>query len=113
MPRGHLCEPRDYQQMSWLRRGGEHGAQREADRSGPGELTFEYLPLPPSALLRVSALWPDADRSMPDVALIVDDGSERHELEPLPDPAAPDEPTRWRAAFMVRASVLEGPATSV
>src|SRR4051794_41417438 len=97
--------------MSWLRRGGRSSAEEGDDRSGPGDLTFEYLPLPPTALLRVSARWPDGDRSAPDVLLVIDVGAEHHELEPLPDPAA-GERIGWRAAFAAPFSVVETDAAS-
>src|SRR3954471_18583740 len=97
--------------MSWLRRGGRSSAGEGDDRSGPGDLTFEYLPLPPTALLRVSASWPDADRSAPDVLLVIDAGGEHHELEPLPDPAA-GERSGWRAAFAAPYAVVETDAAS-
>src|SRR3954468_19013090 len=92
--------------MSWLRRGGRSSAGEGDERSAPGDLTFEYLPLPPTALLRVSADWPDADRSAPDVLLVVHAGDERHELEPLPDPAAAER-SGWRAAFAAPFEVVE------
>ena len=92
--------------MSWLRRGGRAGAGEGDERAAPGDLAFEYLPLPPTALLRVSARWPDAERSAPDVLLVVDMGTERLELEPLPDPAAAER-AGWRAAFAAPYSVVE------
>src|SRR3954468_18788617 len=92
--------------MSWLRRGGRASAGEGDERAAPGDLAFEYLPLPPTALLRVSARWPDAERSAPDVLLIVDVGIERMELEPLPDPAAAER-SGWRAAFAAPYSVVE------
>src|SRR3954447_8032508 len=92
--------------MSWLRRGGRASAGDGDEHAAPGALPFEYLPLPPTALLRVSAEWPDAERSAPDVMLVVDAGIERHELEPLPDPAAAER-SGWRAAFAAPYSVVE------
>src|SRR5206468_3081018 len=98
--------------VSWLRRGGESGAAPDERAQTPSELTFEYLPLPPNALLRVGAGWPDDDRSAPDVMLIVDDGSQRHELEPLPDSAGSAAQSGWRVAFAAPASVAEAPEAS-
>src|SRR3954451_14917745 len=92
--------------MSWLRRGGRASAGDGDEHAAPGDLTFEYLPLPPAALLRVSADWPDAERSAPAVLLVVEAGIERHELEPLPDPAAAER-SGWRAAFAAPYSVVE------
>src|SRR5947199_3886268 len=96
--------------MSWLRRGGQAGAHRDDERAAPGDLAFEYRPLPPVALLRVSASWPDAERSAPDVLMIVRSaaGVVLHELEPLPDPESASR-SGWRAAFAASYEMVESP----
>src|SRR2546423_6804933 len=44
--------------------------------------------------------------------LFIDDGSVRHELEPLPDPGGSADEAGWRVAFAARTSLVEGPHVS-
>jgi hypothetical protein len=90
--------------MSWFRRAERGGDAGQGERLS--DLSFEYLRLSPSALMRVSAHWPEGEDEAPDVKLIVSAGAETHELDPLPDPAAGDH-TGWRAAFSAPLLLVE------
>src|SRR5256885_14098071 len=59
-----------------------------------------------------STLFPYTTLFRSDVMLIVDDGSERHELAPLPDPAGLAGASGWRVAFAASASLVETPGVS-
>src|SRR5256885_7022713 len=59
-----------------------------------------------------STLFPYTTLFRSDVMLIVDDGSERHELAPLPDPAGVAGASGWRVAFAASASLVETPGVS-
>jgi hypothetical protein len=90
--------------MSWFRRG-----ERGGDAAGAEQLSdvsFEYLRIAPTALMRVTAQWPDHDTAAPEVKLIISTADRTYELDPLPDPAAADH-TGWRAAFTAPLSLVE------
>lgn len=61
-----------------------------------------------AALLRVAArIPPETDLSSPPI-LVIDDGEQRHQLDPLPSP--PGQPGALRAAYSARVALLDAGA---